>query len=173
MARMFRLAKASAVKARTQAINQLKAVLVRTEPGLRESLAGLGRTTLVRRCAALDEVEPTDTVTAARYTLRQLATRIVALTAEIEDLNRRLAAVLNRHAPALLARVGVGPDTAAALLIVAGDNPRRLTSDRSFAALRGVSPIEASSGKTRRHHLNRGGDRQANSALHRAFSISL
>ncbi|MCK9904747.1 transposase [Frankia sp. Cpl3] len=145
---MFRLAKTSAVKARTQAINQLKAVLVRTEPGLRESLAGLGRTTLVRRCAALDVVEPTDTATAARYALRQLAIRIVALTAEIEDLNRRLAAVLNRHAPALLARVGVGPDTAAALLIVAGDNPRRLTSDRSFTALCGVSPIEASSGKT-------------------------
>ncbi|MCK9927514.1 transposase, partial [Frankia sp. Mgl5] len=67
----------------------------------------------------------------------------MALTAEIDDLNRRLAAVLNRHAPALLAKVGVGPDTAAALLIVAGDNPRRLTSDRSFAALCGVSPIEA------------------------------
>ncbi|MEX5713122.1 IS110 family transposase [Parafrankia sp. FMc6] len=167
MARLFRLAKASAVKARTQTINQLKAVLVRTEPALRESLAGLGRTTLVRRCAALDEVEPTDTATATRYTLRQLATRIVALTAEIDNLNRRLAAVLNRHAPALLAKVGVGPDTAAALLIVAGDNPRRLTSDRSFAALCGVSPIEASSGKTRRHRLNRGGDRQANAALHR------
>ena len=71
------------------------------------------------------------------------------------------------HAPQLLARNGVGPDTAAALLIAAGDNPGRLHSEASFAALCGVSPVEASSGKTQRLRLNRGGNRQANAALHR------
>ncbi|WP_083788588.1 transposase [Frankia sp. EAN1pec] len=93
-------------------------------------------------------------------------TRVLQLTDEADNLNRRLTTLLTRHTPALLARVG--PDTAAALLIAAGDNPQRgLASDASFAALRDVSPIEASSGKTRRHRLNRSGDRQANAALHR------
>ncbi|MFL6146422.1 MAG: transposase, partial [Pseudonocardiaceae bacterium] len=64
-------------------------------------------------------------------------------------------------------RRGIGPDNAAALLIAAGDNPERLRSEASFAALCGVSPLEASSGKTTRHRLNRGGDRQANAALYR------
>lgn len=117
------------------------------------------------RCAALDPVEPTIPPSAARYTLRQLATRIMALTGEIDDLNRRLATVPERHAPGLLTRVGVGPDTAAAMLVVAGDNPDRLASDAAFAALCGVSPIEASSRKTRRHRLNCGGDRHANPRL--------
>jgi transposase len=74
--------------------------------------------------------------------------------------------VLTAHAPQLLQRPGIGPDSAAALLITAGDNPERMHSEASFAALCGVSPIEASSGKTRRRRLNRGGDRRANSALH-------
>jgi transposase len=75
--------------------------------------------------------------------------------------------VITAHTPALLERPGVGPDNAAALLIAAGDNPDRLTSDASFAALCGVSPVDASSGKTTRHRLNRGGNRHANAALYR------
>jgi transposase len=67
----------------------------------------------------------------------------------------------------LLQRHGIGPDSASALLVTAGDNPERLHSEASFAALCGVSPIEASSGKTRRRRLNRGGDRRANTALYR------
>lgn len=70
-------------------------------------------------------------------------------------------------APNLLARIGIGPDSAAALLIAVGDNPERLGSEASFAALCGVSPVEQSSGKSRRRRLNRGGDRRANDALHR------
>ncbi|MCK9904970.1 transposase [Parafrankia colletiae] len=167
MARMFRLARLWAVKARTQALNQLHAVLVCADTQVRESLAGLGRARLVRHCAALDPQDPTDPASAAIYTLRRLATRILTLTGEIDDLNRQLKTVLTRHAPDLLARPGPGPDTTAALLITAGDNPDRLVSDASFAALCGVSPVEASSGKIQRHRLNRGGDRQANAALHR------
>ena len=70
-------------------------------------------------------------------------------------------------APALVSTFGVGPDTAATLLIAAGSNPDRLRSEAAFASLCGVNPIPASSGKTNRHRLNRGGDRQANAALHR------
>jgi transposase len=167
MLRMFHLARASAVKSRTQTINRLKAVLVGADPALRDTLSGLSRTALIRRCASLPPVSPTDVATATVYTLRRLAQRIQALTAEERDLQQQITAVLNSHAPHLVQRHGVGPDSAAALLIAAGDNPDRMHSEASFAALCGVSPIEASSGKTRRRRLNRGGDRRANAALYR------
>ena len=89
------------------------------------------------------------------------------LTAEERELQQQITTVLNTHAPQLLQRHGIGPDSASALLVTAGDNPDRLRSEASFAALCGVNPIEASSGKTRRRRLNRGGDRRANAALHR------
>ena len=76
-------------------------------------------------------------------------------------------------APALLSIFGIGPDTAATLLISAGSNPQRVHSEAAFASLCGVSPIPASSGKTNRHRLNRGGDRQANAALHRIVIVRL
>ncbi|SFH24107.1 Transposase IS116/IS110/IS902 family protein [Streptomyces mirabilis] len=94
-----------------------------------------------------------------------LARRIQHLTAEVNDLTARITIAITACAPKLLDRYGVGPDTAAALLIAAGDNPDRMGSEASFAALCGVSPVEASSGKTQRRRLNRGGDRQANYAL--------
>lgn len=169
MLRMFKLAKASAIKSRTQAINQLKAVLVAAEPALRESLAGLSTPRLVKQCARLDlDVQaPTTAASAAAYTLRLLACRIVALATEINDLDQQITQAVTRHVPKLLQRRGVGPDCAAALLIAAGDNPHRLASETSYAALCGASPVEASSGKTQRLRLNRGGDRQANAALSR------
>jgi transposase len=168
--RVFKLARDSAVKSRTQAINQLKAVLVNVDPALRESLADLGTKTLIRRCTGLAEPDArgaTPAHTAALYTLRLLARRIQQLTAEARDLEKRIRDAVTSHSPQLLERVGVGPDCAAALLIAAGDNPERLRSEASFAALCGVSPVEASSGKTQRRRLNRGGDRQANAALYR------
>jgi transposase len=168
--RLLKLAKDSAVKARTQAINQLTAVLVTADPALREALAGLGRAALIRRCAQLPDPDPTtaDGVAATVvYTLRLLAGRIQHLTGETDELTRRIRTVLADHAPQLLQRRGVGPDSAAALLITAGDNPDRLATEAAFAALCGASPIQASSGKTTRHRLNRGGDRQANAALYR------
>jgi transposase len=165
--RIFKLAKASAVKARTQTINQLKAVLVAAHPALREALSGLTNTMLIRRCAQLETTTPRDITTAAVYTLRLLARRILARTDEIHDLEQRLTDTITLHCPTLLTRRGIGPDNAAALLITAGDNPDRLRSEASFAALCGVSPLESSSGKTSRRRLNRGGNRQANSALYR------
>ena len=92
---------------------------------------------------------------------------MLELTEEIHDLVQRITNTISLHCPTLLTRRGIGPDNAAALLIAAGDNPDRLRSEASFAALCGVNPLEASSGKTTRHRLNRGGDRQANSALYR------
>jgi transposase len=166
MVRMFRLAKASAVKSRVQAINQLKAVLVCADPIVRESLSGLSTRRLIRQCAQLPTDTPSDITGAAVYTLQLLARRVLELTTQINDLNQRITEVLAAHAPQLLNHYGVGPDTAAVLLIAAGDNPERLHSEASFAALCGVSPVEASSGKTQRRRLNRGGDRQANRALY-------
>ena len=164
--RMFRLARASAVKSRTQAVNQLKAVIVTAEATLRDTLTELTGAALIRRCAALPDTTPTDVATATAYTLRILARRIQALTTEERELQRQITAVLAAHAPQLLDQHGVGPDSASALLVTAGDNPDRMHSQASFAALCGVNPIEASSGKTRRRRLNRGGDRRANSALY-------
>ena len=135
MLRMLKMAKDSAVKARSQTINQLKAVLVAADPALREALSGLSNTMLIRRCAQLEATAPADVTSAAIYTLRLLARRILQLSEEIHDLVHRITDTITLHCPALLTRRGVGPDNAAALLIAAGDNPHRLRSEASFAAL--------------------------------------
>ncbi|MEU2736142.1 IS110 family transposase [Streptomyces sp. NPDC007095] len=169
-ARMYKLAKDSAVKARTQAINQLKAVLVIADPNLRERLSSLGNRELFRTCArfSLPDGDDEDAVAQATHiTLGLLAQRIEQLTGQIDELNRRLTGLVERHAPQLLIPVGIGPDSAVTLLITMGDNPERLNTEASFAALCGVSPIEYSSGRRTSRRLNRGGDRQANAALHR------
>lgn len=173
IASMYRLTKASAVKARTQAINQLKAVLVTADPVLREELALLGNAQLFRTCAQFtdthgrEEAGAEPVVQATRITLGLLAHRIGQLSEEIRDVEARLARLVKCHAPQLLDVVGIGPDTAVALLITVGDNPERLDSEASFAALCGVSPVERSSGRRQFRRLNRGGDRQANAAFHR------
>jgi transposase len=121
-------------------------------------MTGLSNPKLIRRCADLDPGQPDTPAAPAAYTLRLLARRIIELTREVDDLNQRTTEAFNAHTPELLQRYGVGPDTAAALLLAAGE--------ASFAALCGTSPTEMSSGKTQRRRLNRGGDRQANSALY-------
>ncbi|GAA3785964.1 hypothetical protein GCM10022206_27410 [Streptomyces chiangmaiensis] len=136
------------------------------DPALRESLAGLSNPKLIRRCSELEPADGIAPATAARHTLRLLARRIQHLTVEVNDLTARIIAGITACTPKLLDRYSVGPDTAAALLIAAGDNPERMGSEASFAALCGLSPMEESSGKTQRRRLNRGGDRQANSALY-------
>ncbi|WP_234017688.1 IS110 family transposase [Streptomyces sp. FxanaC1] len=177
-ARLFKLAKDSAVKARTQAINQLKAILVTADPDLREQLAGLKTPALVRTCAQFDDREDDDGVKdaagqATRIALGLLGQRIDQLTRQIRDLERRLTGLVERHFPQMLVPVGIGPDSAATLLITMGDNPERLCSEASFAALCGVSPVEYSSGRQRHHRLNRGGDRRANAALYRIVQTRL
>jgi transposase len=167
--RVARMARNSAINASTKATNQLKAILVTASPALRESLTGLGPATLIRRCSQLPDPPPgsSDVDQTVVMTLRMLAARVRALKAEAYQLHKHLRGLVEQHAPELLIRPGIGPDSAAALLITAGDNSERLRSERSYAALCGVSPVEASSGKTQRRRLNRGGDRQANAALYR------
>ena len=112
-------------------------------------------------------------MSAANYALCSLACHHHQLSEEIRNLKAELAQLIGTASPTLINIVGVGPDTAATLLIAAGSNPERLRSEAAFAALCGVCPIPASSGKTNRHRLNRGGDRQANAALHRIVVVRL
>ncbi|WP_435865717.1 IS110 family transposase [Streptomyces xanthochromogenes] len=167
--RMYSVARDSAVKACTQATNQLKALLVTADPALREELAGLKRRALIRACVLLgeDEGEGDPVLRATRFTLRTLAERIEELSKQARELESRLAELVERHYPEVLAMAGVGPHGAAVLLITMGDNADRLRGEASFAALCGASPVEYSSGSRCHRRLNRGGDRQANAALHR------
>jgi transposase len=153
MLRALRAARATAVKARTQAVNALKGLLVTAPDELREQLGGLPRARLVGAAAALEAGTLATPVAALRLALRGLGQRYQHLDAEIALLTEQLDALTARHAPKLRGLHGVGPDCAAALLITAGDNPQRLHSEAAFAALCGTSPVEASSGKTRRHRL--------------------
>lgn len=165
--RVLRLARRSAVKARTQTLNQIRAILVTAPATLRETVNALSRAELVTTLArSRPGATITDPLTATKTTLRHLARRYQALDTEIHDLDTHIAPLTTTAAPALTALFGVGPDTAAQLLTTAGDNPHRMRSEAAFAHLTGTAPLPASSGRTDRHRLNRGGDRQANSALH-------
>ena len=170
--RMLRAARRSAVKARTCAINQLKALLVTAPEQVAAPLRGSRTAALMAACCGL-RPGGGEAVAAAKMSMRCLARRHRALSAEISELDAEIARLCAKANPALIAARGVGADTAAALLIAAGDNPQRLRSEASFAALCGACPVEASSGRTVRHRLNRGGDRQANNALWRIATVRL
>jgi transposase len=165
--RCLHVARRSAVKARTQAINQMRGLITTGPEDLREAIRGLGKKALISRLARLRPgSDVTDPATALKVTVRGLARRCQMLNEEIATLDRGLAQLTAKAAPQLLARPGIGVDTAGQLLITAGDNPDRLHSEAAFAHLTGSAPIPASSGRTDRHRLNRGGDRQANRALY-------
>ena len=167
MIRVLRAARRSAVKARTQAANQLRGVRVTAPEALRHRLRGLSTKELVAAAARFRPGDdPEDVGEATRFALRSVARRYRVLSEEIAELDARLGRLVAETAPELTSLPGVGTDHAATLLIVAGDNPERLGSEASFASLCGVSPVEASSGKVVRHRLNRGGNRDANRALH-------
>ena len=160
--RTLTLVKRSAVKARTVAANQINAVIVTAPDALRERLRKLGTTAAVRASARLRPGSTGDPVlSAAKRALRSLARRHQSLTAEIADLDTQLRCLCAQSNPALLGTHGVGPDTTAALLTAAGDNPERMRNDASFAALCGASPVEASSGPhpTAATAPDRGGNR--------------
>lgn len=158
--------RSSAVRDRTRAINQLKAMVVSAPDDLRDQLRSLSRPQLINRCARLRDrpTRPADhRCTAAA--LRRLARRIQHLDDEIADHDRDLETLTTAHCPQLLAETGIGPVTAAQIYI-AWSHPGRCRSEAAFASLAGTAPIEASSGQVTRHRLNRGGDRQLNRALH-------
>jgi transposase len=163
--RAVTVARRSAVKARTQAGNQLRSLVLTAPDDLRNDLLPLRLSACVARCAAFRPTAEPSLIQVVKRTMRLLATRWLRLSEELCELNAALAMLTARVAPSLLARHGIGPQTAATLLLTAGDNPQRLRSEAALAALCGVSPLEASSGRIVRHRLNRGGDRQANNAL--------
>jgi transposase len=167
MIRALRAARRSAIKARTQAANQLQGLRVTAPEELRRRLRGLSTKELVSVAARFRLADgPRDVPTATKFALRSVARRYEALSREIGELDAHLDGLVAQVAPELVSLPGIGTDSAATLLIVAGDNPHRLGSEASFANLCGVAPIEASSGKVVRHRLNRGGNREANRALY-------
>lgn len=172
--RALRIARTSAVKARTQTINQIRALLVTAPTAMREHLAGMTRASLVRTLAKTRPgTDLTDPVNATKTALRHLARRHQALDQEIADLDAAIGPLVLHTNPALLAIYGLGPETAGQLLTTAGANPQRLASEAAFAHLCGVAPKPASSGRTQRHRLNRGGDRQANAALYHVAIVRM
>ena len=171
--RMLGVVRRSAIKARTQAINQLHALVLTAPEPLKQQLRGLSTQAKIKTCAGFRPGTAATTTAYAKEALRHLARRYQTLTSEIRDLDSKINNLCAQANPALLAALGIGADTAAALLVVAGDNPHPMTSESSFAALCGASPVQASSGRTLRHRLNRGGNRQANRALWRIATIRM
>jgi hypothetical protein len=165
--RALMVAKRSAAGERTQTINQARALILTGPEDLRARFTGHTAAALVAGLASL-RPRPGSTVGyATRIALRELGRRAQFLGAQLERPGELIVPLVTAHAPGLLALYGVGPSTAALLLIAAGDHPERLRSEAAWAHLCAAAPIPASSGKTIRHRLNPGGDRQANHALWR------
>jgi transposase len=166
--RVLMIARRSAVDTRIETLNQLRHVVFTATPEIRTRFTGLTPVALTNKACGL---RPRDGEDPVRYvtlvTIRALGQRVQYLREETKRLNRLLRPLIRQTAPTLLEVYGVGYDTAAKLLVAAGDNPERIRSEAAWAHLCGVAPIPASSGKTARHRLNRGGNRQANSALYR------
>jgi transposase len=166
--RVLMVARRSAVDERIQILNQMRHICFCAPDEIRARFEGLSPQAFINATSALRPRPSGDDV--VRYTtlmtLRELSRRVRNLHEENKRLNKLLRPLIRETAPGLLEVYGVGFDTAAKLLVAAGDNPERLHSESAWAHMCGVAPIQASSGKTQRHRLNRGGNRQANSALY-------
>jgi transposase len=137
------------------------------------TLRGLGDRELIAQCATRrpDRAAAGDPTVATTLALRALARRHQQLSVEIDELDALIGPLVTAINPTLIGLSGVGTDVAGQLLVTVGDNPQRLRSEAAFAMLCGAAPLPASSGRTHRHRLNRGGDRQANAALYRVSSL--
>ena len=174
--RLLKIARDTAVKAHSQALITLKATLVTADDELRSRLEPLSAFQLVQKCSGFqpDALPPSDPKAAMLHVLGSLARRWLQLHEEIKVHTRALEQLTARAAPRLVEAFGIGFDSAAELLVMAGDNPGRIKSEAALAKLCGVCPIPASSGKTHgRHRRNRGGNRQANAALHRVVIVRM
>jgi transposase len=167
--RALLIARRSARSARIVCLNQIRHLGFTAPEALRAQFHGVSRTALARQSAALRPRSDGDTVTyATKLAMRALGRRVLAADDDTVQIDLELERLVRRCAPSLLELFGVGVVTAAMLLVAAGDNPERVRSEGAWALLCGVAPLEASTGKqTRRHRLNRGGNRQANHALWR------
>ncbi len=166
--RVLLVARRSARTQRIQTLNQLRHLVFCAPEPIRSRFKDRYKTGLITEAAALRPRQGPDPVLFTTNTvIRALARRIQGLNDEMRSIDAALTELVTATAPSLLELYRVGPDTASSLLVAAGDNPDRLRSEGSWAHLCGVAPLPASSGKTIRHRLNRGGDRHANSALYR------
>lgn len=167
-------ARRGAMKARTATINQIRSLLVTAPAELRERYRSHSRIALIRTLARCRPASHTDPTACAVLTAcKAMAQRAEFLEAQERDLTAQLDQLVTAINPGLRAAYGIGPDTAAQFLVTAGGNPERLRTEASFAALCGTAPVPASSGKTQRHRLSRGGDRAANHALHRVALVRM
>ena len=173
MIRKIKVARDIACKNRTSAIIALKTIVVNTPPELREQLDPLADKALIEKCSGFRPGTIQDPIAASKHTLRALARRWEYLHAEVKDHDAVIAKLAKSISPTLCDRFGFGPDTAAEMLIVFGDNPDRVHSEAAFAKLCGVAPIPASSGMTTRHRLAWNGHRQANAALYRTAIVRM
>lgn len=171
--RILMVERHSAVKARSQTMNQIHGLLITAPDRVRQDYRALDKTKLVTILAQTRPAPGVDPDAVSRQTLKRLAIRHTLLRDELAIIDAHLDALIRSVNPALLALSGVGVVVAATLLSAAGDNPERLTSKAAFASLCGAAPIPASSGQRIRHRLSRGGNRQANSALHRIVLLRM
>ena len=174
MIRHLKVARDTAVKSRTQAMVTLKTIIINAPAALRQALDRIiGKMALIRHLAALRPGPILSATASAKAALRVIARRWLMLDAEIRAHDADLEALTASCAPAMLEAHGISTGTAAEMLILVGDNPERIRSEAAFAKLCGACPIPASSGKTNRHRLNRGGNRQANAALYRVVIVRM
>ena len=173
MVRQIKVARDTAVKAKSAAIITLKTLIVNAPDDLREALEPLTDRKLIDRCARLLPGAIVNTVASTKHALRAIAGRWLTLASEIDTHDEALDVITQAAAPTLREAFGIGPDSAAEMMIVAGDNPTRVRSEAAFAKLCGACPIPASSGVTNRHRLFRGGHRQANAALYRIVTVRM
>lgn len=166
--RVLRTTRKTAVKCRRAILQQMHNTIVAAPEEVREQIRGMTRMQRLRTCAAWrpDRSGFRDPAVATRLSLRSLARRVLELGDEIVELDGLVGTLVEEIAPRLLELDGVGKESAGEFIVAVGDNPERLRSEAGFAMLCGACPIPASSGKRHRHRLNRGGNRQANSALH-------
>ncbi|MFX1822278.1 transposase [Pseudarthrobacter sp. CC4] len=172
--RVLRAERATAMRARVAVMARVKTLLVTAPESIRVKYREMTSPALM---AALEKTRPAGApsgpLTSTATALKRLAVRYRHLHQELALIDAELDAILNLHAPMLRDLQGVGTDVASQLLVTVGDNPERVTTEAKFAALVGVAPIPASSGKTTRHRLSRGGDLQANKAIHRVVLVRM
>lgn len=174
MIRQLKVVHDQAVEQRTAAMVTMKAMLVHAPDALRQETAGKTQIALARYLAALRPRHLDSPEDALRHALRTLAKRWQYLNDEAKELTKMIADLVHQAAPQLLEPFGIGVDTAAEILVVAGDNPERIKSEAALAKLAGIAPVPTGSGMTSgRHRINHGGHRQLNAAIYRTVIVRM
>lgn len=174
MIRHLKIARDTAVKSRSQAMVTLKTLIINAPAELRVALDQIrGKIALIRHIAGFRPGDIDSPLASAKVAMRALARRWLWLHEEIITHDKELERLVTERAPELMVSHGIATLTVAEMLILVGDDPTRIRSEAAFAKLCGVCPIPASSGKTHRFRLNRGGNRQANAALYRVAIVRM